>query len=199
MSGLNAYLKNLVTVLGVGAAFAAIPLFAQLASLEPPWPPAIGTVSAALVLLASLFAWEWARHGRLGNRRRLFLVAAVLTLGGLFAYLLLYSFFVEPVPGAKLRVVRGFVCTADAQRVYQQACPDLPRDALRDAEWEVLALWTRSSVTWARLGLTATWLVFTSGLIAAVGAIIAGRQLAARPGQKPRRPRRRTPGPAAGP
>ncbi len=187
---LNAYLKNLVTVLGVGAGFAAIPLFAQLASLEPPWPPAIGTVSAALVLLASLGAWEWARQGRLASRRRLFLAAVVLTLGGLIAYMWLYSSFVEPVPGAKLRVVRGFVCTAEAQQLYGQACPDLPRDALRGAEWEALALWTRDSVTGARLGLVVSWLVFTSGLIAAVGAIIAGRKIGA--GAAPKRKRKRT-------
>ena len=170
------YLKNLVKVLGVGAAFASIPLFASLAALQPPWPPAIGIVSAGLVLLASLIAWEWTRRSRVRHRRRLVLLAATLTIGGLLGYLFLYSFFVEPIPGTQLRVVRGFVCTADAQRVYRDACPDLPREALRNSEWEAVALWTRASVTWARLGLTMAWLVFTSGLIASVGAIIAGRK-----------------------
>jgi uncharacterized membrane protein YfcA len=170
------YLKNLVKVLGIGAAFASIPLFASLAELQPPWPPAIGIVSAGLVLLASLIVWEWTRRSRIKVRRRLILLAATLTIGGLIGYLFLYSFFIEPIPGTHVRVVRGFVCTADAQRVYRDACPDLPREALQNSEWEAVALWTRSSVTWARVGLTAAWLVFTSGLIAAVGAIVAGRK-----------------------
>jgi len=171
------YLKNLVKVLGIGAAFATIPLFAALAGLEPPWPPAIGFVSAALVLLSSLIAWEWTRRAKLRNRRGLIILATLLTLGGLFGYLVQYSLFIEPVPGSKIRVVRGFTCTDDALKVYGHQCPDLPREALRDAEWEAPALWTRGSLTAARLGLTGTWLLFTAGLIGAVGAVVAGRKV----------------------
>lgn len=171
------YLKGLVKVLGIGAAFAAIPLFAALARLEPPWPPAIGMVSSALVLLSALIAWEWTRRARLRNRRLLIVLSALLTLGGLFGYLVQYSLFIEPIPGSKERVVRGFVCTEDALKVYGRQCPDLPREALRDAEWEAPNLWTRASLTWTRIGLTAAWLVFTAGLIGAVGAVVAGRKI----------------------
>ncbi|HYJ83243.1 MAG TPA: hypothetical protein VEW26_10425 [Allosphingosinicella sp.] len=171
------YLKSLIKVLGIGAAFAAIPLFASLAGLQPPWPPAIGYVSAALVLLASLIVWELVRKARSGRRRLLMIVATLLTLAGLFAYLILYSSFIENIPGSSERVVRGYECNHDAKLVYGDRCPDLPRDALRDAEWESLALWTRSSVTTARVALTVAWLVFMSGLIAAVGSIVAGRKL----------------------
>lgn len=173
---MEAYLRNLAKVLGIGAAFAAIPLFASLAALQPPWPPAIGQVSAALVLLASLAAWEWTRKARRVHRRRWVVVATVLTLCGLFGYLLLYSMFVEDVPNTDVRLVRGYRCTADALLVYGDACPDLPSDALRDAEWEPLNLWTRSSVTMVRIALTASWLIFTAGLIAAVGSVVAGRR-----------------------
>jgi hypothetical protein len=84
----------------------------------------------------------------------------------LLAYLLLYSFFVETVPGTGVRVVRGYVCTPDALLVYKESCPDLPRDALRDAEWESATLWTRSSVTMVRMALMASWLAFAAGLTA---------------------------------
>jgi hypothetical protein len=174
---MEGYLKSLIKVLGIGAAFATIPLFASLASLEPPWPPAVGYVSAALVLLASLIVWELARRAKVRRRRLLMLLATVLTVLGLFAYLILYSTFIEPIPGTSQRVVRGYVCTRDAQLIYGDQCPDLPRDALRDAEWESVVLWTRSSVTVARVALTAAWLVFMAGLIAAVGSIVAGRKL----------------------
>ena len=174
------YLANLLKVLGVGALLAALPFFASLAELQPPWPPAIGFVSAALVLLSSLLAWEYARRTRIRSRRLLTLASVALTVTGLFGYLTLYSLFVEPVPGSHVRVVRGFVCTAEARQVYASNCPDLPRDALRDAEWEATVLWTRASVTEVRLGLTFTWLLFTAGLIGAVGAIVAGRQFSGR-------------------
>lgn len=177
------YLKNLLKVLGVGAAFAALPLFASLAELQPPWPPAIGHVSAALVLLASLFAWEWTRKGKVRHRRSWMVTGLVLCLAGLLTYLTLYSIFVEPMPAGG-RVVRGYECTRAAMEVHGDACPDLPREALQDAEWESLALWTRSSVTIARMGLAVSWLLFVAGLIACLGAVVAGRNFAKKPSRR---------------
>jgi hypothetical protein len=173
---MTSYLQNLVKVLAIGAAFASIPFFASMAALQPPWPPAIGHVSAALVLLASLLAWEWTRSARRVHRRRWIVAGTLLTLTGLIAYLVLYSMFVETIAGGDERLVRGYRCTADALLVYGNACPDLPTEALRDAEWDPLLLWTRSSVTMARVLLAISWLVFTAGLIAAVGSVVAGRR-----------------------
>ena len=172
---MDEYLKNLLKVLGIGAAFATLPLFVSLAELQPPWPPAIGHVSAALVLMASLVVWEWTRRSKIRHRRRWILSGIALTLVGLLSYLLLYSIFIEPMPQGG-RVVRGYQCSARALEVYRDLCPDLPREALQDAEWESLVLWTRSSVTIARMGLAVSWLVWTAGLIACLGAIVAGRK-----------------------
>jgi uncharacterized membrane protein YfcA len=176
---MDQYLRDLLKVVGIGGAFALLPALAALAGLAPPWPPAIGGVSALLVLVFSLIVWEWVRKSRTSSRRIWIVAALFLTLTGLIAYLLLYSLFIEPVPGTDERVVRGFTCTADALTVYPKACPDLPREALADAEWEAHALWTRQSVTLVRMGLALSWLVFTAGLIATVGAILAGRRLKA--------------------
>ena len=99
-----------------------------------------------------------------------------LMLLGLGLYLALYSTFVEAIPGTDFRVIRGYVCTVDAQRVYKTACPDLPSQSLMDAEWDSLALWTRSSITNVRLALTGAWLLFTASLIMTLGAVIAGRK-----------------------
>jgi hypothetical protein len=169
------YLKNLIKVLGIGAAFATLPLFASLAELQPPWPPAIGPVSSVLVLMASLVVWEWTRRSKIRHRRRWILSGVALALIGLIAYLTLYSIFIEPMPAGG-RVVRGYECTRSALQVYGDACPDLPRDALQDAEWESVVLWTRSSVTIARMTLALSWLVFIAGLIGCLGAIVAGRK-----------------------
>ena len=170
------YLKSLTKVLGIGAGFAALPLFASMASLQPPWPPAIGAVSSALVLLGALIVWEWTRRSRIRHRRRWILAAALITVAALIVYFILYSMYVEDVPGTDLRVVRGYACTQEAQLVYKQACPDLPSDALQGAEWEPTMLWTRQSVTAVRVGLAGLWLMFTAGLIMTVGAVIAGRK-----------------------
>ncbi len=174
---ISGYLTGLQKVFGFTGLLAAIPIFVGLAKLEPPWPPGISVVSSALILLSALIAWEWTRRARVRSRRTLILASAILTTVGLIGYLALYSLFVETIPGAGERVIRGYTCTAEARQVYGASCPDLPRDALKDAEWEAVVLWTRSSVTMVRLGLGISWLVFTAGLVGAVGAVVAGRKV----------------------
>jgi hypothetical protein len=171
------YLESLIKVLGIGAAFATIPLFAAFASLEPPWPPAISYVSSALVLVAALMSWEWTRRSRTKNRRRWILAGVFFLIAGLFVYFFLYSSFIDNIPGTSLRVIRGYDCTVEAKLVYKDACPDLPSDALQGAEWEATELWTRQSVTNVRLGLTASWLAFTAGLMLVAGGVVAGRKV----------------------
>jgi hypothetical protein len=178
---MDKYFKDLLKTLAVGAGFSSLPFFASLADLQPPWPPAIGQVSAGLVLVSGLFAWEFVRSGVTRNRRVWMLAAASLTIGGLFGYLALYSLFVETIPGSETRMIRGFSCTPAAKVVYSSECPSLTADALADAGWRPEQLWTRSSITLIRLGLAATWLVFTAGLICAVGAAVAGRKGPAKP------------------
>ena len=176
---IDQYLKSLAKVLAIGAAFATLPFFASMADLQPPWPPSIGPVSAALILAASLIVWEWTRKSAVRHRRRWILLGIALAVIGLLAYLTLYSIFIENMPQGG-RVVRGYECTRRALEVYGDACPDLPRDALQDSEWEALVLWTRSSVTIARMSLAVSWLLWVAGLIACLGAIVAGRKFSGR-------------------
>jgi hypothetical protein len=163
-----------IRALAIGAAFAAAPLIATLAGADPPWPAGIGYVSVALLLAAAIAAH--ASPGAWPVRVRLWTwLAFGLATAGLLAALILSSMFVETIPGSGVRVVRGTVCTPDALLVYKEACPDLPRDALRDAEWEAAALWTRSSVTTIRVALAASWLVFVAGLAIAAAALVRRR------------------------
>ncbi len=172
---MDGYFKDIARVLLFAAGAATLPLIAAFAGLQPPWPPAVEYVSAVFILIAALVMWEWARGARRAVRRRFILAGLALTVIGIGAYLPLYSQFVEPIPGSKIRVVRGTQCTPRAQLVYPADCPELPRDALRDAEWEANVLWTRSSIMQVQLILVAAWLAFIAGLIAFVGAVIAGR------------------------
>jgi hypothetical protein len=176
MALISTYFTNLLKVLAIGAGFASIPLFASLASLQPPWPPAIGAVSAGLVMAGALIIWEWTRNSRIRNRRRWILSAALIAVASILGYMILYSLFVENVPGTSLRVVRGYECTRNALLVYKDACPDLPSDAFAGAEWESTELWTRQSVTTVRVGLAGAWLLFTAALTMTVGGVIAGRK-----------------------
>ena len=159
------YLRDLVQILAIGAAFATIPLFAALAKLEPPWPPAMAYVSSALVLMSALVAWEWTRATHRKLRRTWIVVSLSGALLGLAAYLVAYSSFVEVNPDGGERVVRGFTCTRDAQLVYRERCPDLTARELRQAEWDPSALWTSQSITTARISLALAWLVFMAGLV----------------------------------
>ncbi len=45
-------LRRLSHVIGLALGVAALPLFARLAALEPPWPDGIAGVSSALAVLA---------------------------------------------------------------------------------------------------------------------------------------------------
>jgi hypothetical protein len=153
------------------ALLVATPAVAALLRLDPPWPNRIGYVSAALVA-----AGAGAVHYRpsLPNRpARTWAgrIAAAAVVAGLIAYFVLSSLYVETIPRSGVRVVKGFACTKDALLVYGAACPDLGRDALRDAEWEPTNLWTASSVTMVRIALLASWLLLVGGLAAAAAGI----------------------------
>ena len=180
------YLKRVTGVLALGAAFAAIPFFASLSKLEPPWPPAIGYISSALVLVGALMAWEWTRSAKLRNRRRWIVTALVMTLAGLIAYLALYSLFVVNIPGETDRLIRGYECTPDSKLIYKTECPELSIEVLEDAGYRPGELWTGSSLTVVRLGLVLSWLTFTAGLITIVGSIVAGRQSKKKPAKPAR-------------
>lgn len=171
-------LKRIFDVVGIGGGAAALPMLAAFADLQPPWPPAIAYVSAAMILMAALFAIEWGRNSKQAFRRRLIIGSALTTIIGLFAYLTLYSLFVEAVPGADVRIIKGYECTREAMLVYSEACPNLGGKELRGAAWHAENLWTRESITFIRISLTACWLLFTAGLIGMVGSVVTGRRAA---------------------
>jgi hypothetical protein len=178
---MDAYFRDLLKVLALAAALATIPLIAAFARLQPPWPPAVEYVSAVFIIACALVMWEWVRGARRWVRRAFIIAGLVLILGGTMAYLALYSSYVTDDPDSGTRVVRGSVCTPDAQELYSRTCPDLPEEALREAGWNAELLWTRGSIRSSQLSLVAAWLAFITGLIAIIGASVAGRPMSRRP------------------
>lgn len=138
-------------------------LFATFRGLDPPWPAGAGYLTI-LPVAAGMFGLRKSIVPHSGRRRARLMFAGSIAGGSLILYLLLYSMFVESIPRTDVRLVKGFVCTSDAILVYGKGCPNLPRDALRDAEWEAMALWTSSSVTMIRTALIMAWLAFVAGL-----------------------------------
>jgi hypothetical protein len=174
---MDAYFKDLLKVLGLAAALATIPLIAAFAKLQPPWPPAIEYVSAVFIIACALVMWEWGRRARRSLRRSFIIAGLVLILGGIGTYLPLFSRYVALDPNSATSVVRGSVCTPDAEELYGRLCPDLPDEALLQAGWDAELLWTRASIESSRLWLVGAWLAFITGLIAMIGASVAGRPM----------------------
>jgi len=172
---MDGYLKDIAKTLGFAAGVAALPLIVAFAKLQPPWPPAIEYVSSVFVLMAALVMWEWGRKAKRAIRRRFILAGMVLTVIGIGAYLPLYSMYVQAEPSTGERVIKGAVCTPDALLIFPRQCPQLPSEALPAAEWDATRLWTQDSILEVRMMLVAAWLCFTAGLVAFVGAVVAGR------------------------
>jgi hypothetical protein len=145
------------------AALVLLPVVAVLLGFDPPWPNGIGYISAALVAGGAAWVHFGASPGAIVSRRWVKAIVVGLAVIAI-AYLALLSLYVETIPASGVRVVKGFACTPDALLVYGDSCPNLPRDALRDAEWEAATLWTGSSVMLVRVGLVAGWLALAAGL-----------------------------------
>jgi hypothetical protein len=171
----DGFFREIAKVLAYASVFAAIPVFASLQNLQPPWPTGIAHVSAAIIFLATILVWELGRGMGRKSRRRLLLLAAGLTMIGLFAYLYLYSTYVVSIEGGD-RIIMGYECNAPTRAVYKDMCPNLGEMELNRAGYDPRLLFTRGSLSAVRLGLVATWLVFVAGLIAAVGWAVSGRR-----------------------
>lgn len=168
------FFSELVKTLGFGVVFASIPIFASMRNLQPPWPEAVAYISAAIILVGALIARELGGQTRKTVRIRLLLLAFALTVLGLFAYLYLYANLVLPLENDQ-RLILGYTCNSDSQMLYSN-CPHLREEELAMAEYDPENLFTHGSITAAKLSLIAAWLLFTAGLVAAVGWAVAARK-----------------------
>lgn len=162
----------------VPALLALLPVLAGLLEIDPPWPADgfVGFVSALAILVAAAVVRLQPDPLPKPLRRAMQWAIPVLSIGGMFAYLALYSLLVEQTPLG--REIKGFVCQTDARLVYGGACPSLGSDALRDAEWRVDKLWTAPSLLGARMALILGWLsVIVALALAAV--FVSGRRTGA--------------------
>jgi hypothetical protein len=190
MNGRDRYFEGIIKTLGFGAAFASIPIFASMRNLQPPWPEAVAYISGAVILIGALVARQLASEATRRTRARLLFAAAALTVLGLFGYLYLYLNVVVPYADGGRDII-GFTCNERGERLYPN-CPHLTEEELADEEYQPARVFTRGSLIMAHLLLVAAWLLFTAGLVAAVGWAVAARGDDEEPQPEPAKPRRKT-------
>ena len=174
MPAKDPFFQEVVKVVGFGAIFASIPLFASMENLQPPWPTAVAYISAAVILVGALLVREFGEGATRRTRRRLLLLASGFTVLGLFAYLFLYAWLVLTLESED-RLVRGFACTSEAREMFA-SCPHLSEADIADAGYDPGLVYTPASLLLAKLSLVAAWMLFTAGLVAAAGWAIVGRR-----------------------
>jgi hypothetical protein len=160
-----------ISVWAVGGSV-AVPFAAALASLSPPWPPAIVLVTAVSELVALIYVYQFLKStGRKNINRIIALSGVFLVLFGL-VYLTAVSLYTYEVPTTKQRFVKGYVCTVDASAVFKEKCPDLGMDELKTAEYDADRLWTARSIAATRVALVVLWLASFVALSVLVGSFL---------------------------
>lgn len=162
----------------------AVPFAAALASLSPPWPPAIVLITAIAELVALIYIYQFLKKARRKSIDRILAVSGLLLVicGGV--YLAAVSLYTYQVPNSGERYVKGYQCTTDAAAVFKDKCPNLGLDELKTAEYDADRLWTARSITIARLGIVALWLASFIALSILVGSFLVYQMAGSRAKQR---------------
>lgn len=156
-----------VTALGTGA---AVPFFAYVAKIAPPWPPGIMLLTALTELVCLILAFQFLRtRGRNTVNRAMAIMAPLLFLASL-GYLTLFSVFTYVTPHTNERFTKGFVCKPDIERLYPGECPMIGRNVLAESQYNAEAIWTDWSIELMQVLISSFWIaafMLLSGLIGA--------------------------------
>jgi hypothetical protein len=168
----------------------AVPFVAALASLSPPWPPAIVLVTAIAELVALIYVYQFLKKARRKSINRILALSGLLLVIFGVVYLAAVSLYTYAVPPTNERFVKGYQCTADAAAVFKDKCPDLGLDELRTAEYDADRLWTARSIAATRIAIVALWLASFVALSVLVGSFLVYQM--AEPGARRKAPVSRT-------
>ena len=156
-----------VTALGTGA---AVPFFAYVAKIAPPWPPGVMLLTALTELVSLVLVFQFLRtKGRKSVNRAMAIIAPLLFLTSL-GYLVLLSVFTYVPPHTTERFTKGFVCRPNIQALYPKECPLVSREILSGAQYIAENIWTDWSVQLMQVAIPCFWLaafILLSGLIGA--------------------------------
>lgn len=164
---LSKFRKLSVTALGTGA---AVPFFAYVANIAPPWPPGVMLLTALTELVCLILAFQFLRTKEQGPVNLAMGIMAPLLAIVSLAYLALISFFTYVTPQTKERFVKGYVCRTDIERLYPAECPLVSNETLAKAAYNADQIWTSGSIALTQVAIAGFWLgafVLLSGLIGA--------------------------------
>lgn len=150
----------------------SVPFFAYLSGIAPPWPPGMVFVTALVEIVVLVVVFQFLRNSprRTVNRVIAGTAPALIIFSAL--YLLLFSFFTYAIPTSSQRSVKGFVCQKGLLKSYEDACPFLTTQQLRDVAYTAEALWQGWSIDLMRFFLSAIWLTAFLFLSILVGSFI---------------------------
>jgi hypothetical protein len=156
-----------VSALGTGT---AVPFFAYVAKIAPPWPPGVMLLTALTELVCLVVVFQLLRSkGRKTVNRVVALLALLLCLSSL-CYFIFLAIFTYVTPITNERFVKGFVCRPEIQRFYSDQCPLVSRDLLSGLQYTAENVWVDWSVAVIQVVIASIWLacfVFLSSLIGA--------------------------------
>ncbi len=150
----------------------AVPFAAALASLSPPWPPAIVLLTAIAELVALIYVYQFLKTARRQTVNRILVLSGLLLAVFGAVYLVAVSLYTYQVPISSERFVKGYQCTPDAAAVFRDKCPDLGLDELKTAEYDADRLWTARSIAVTRIAIVALWLASFIALSVLVGGFL---------------------------
>lgn len=164
---LEKFRKLSITALGTGA---AVPFFAFVANIAPPWPPGVMLLTALTELVALILAFQFLRTKERHPVSLAMGIMATLLFIVSFVYLVLIAIFTYVTPQTKERFVKGFVCRLDIERLYPGECPFVGREILSRAQNNADQIWTDWSIALMQVFIASLWItafVLLSGLIGA--------------------------------
>jgi hypothetical protein len=135
-----------------------LPLLAYQFDLVPPWPAGKGIVILTAIIQTVVVVISFQIAQRASRRAigiLMYWLLGVFVIVGV-AYLISLSELTFLGGPAKERLVKGFVCSEAAARIYAGQCPLLNDELIGEAE-SVAQLWTEGSVTVSRILLDLLW------------------------------------------
>jgi asparagine N-glycosylation enzyme membrane subunit Stt3 len=170
---LGALLRDVGTLAGwsVKGALAA-PLADVMLELGPPWPPQSPVVTSILELAVLVLVLSLASNVSARRRKQLLVGFSLIAALALLTYLVLASQLIVPAPDGR-RLVSGLTIRADVVALLGSGYS--PLDVLRDAAWNPEEVWTRSSITAARLLLFSAWCTTFGAFVAFLGVFALRR------------------------
>lgn len=158
-----------ITALGGGA---AVPYFAYVAKIAPPWPPGIMLLTSLTELICIIVTFQFLRTKGRRVINKVVGITVILLLVTSVVYLTTFAIFTYVPPHTSVRSVKGFICRTDILRLYADQCPLVGLDVLSDAQWTAENIWREWSVGIMKVVISSLWLLSFILLTGAIGSFI---------------------------